>query len=295
MAQKKSYKTTCPNCAKNNYYVTESNGVSYCFNCGHWQRNGEHTPEQKVRSQYIDEIRALYKQLTEYYHSCLDGDALRFLLRRGYSIETIQKKKIGWCAKGKSPHYKGIIPVEAGIAYNETAFLGDRIIFPYYRDADTVIDIRGRSINPDEPLKYKSPLHGAYYRGADWPYNHQLWKESKRIGLTEGEVKSDIPTQYGFPTMGLPGMLSWREGLIQRDDQEYVLIFDVQKHDMHDVRRAISRAASKLENVYVGSLPLFGKQKMDIDSLIIEYGSDVYADVWNNALPYQTWKKLQRY
>jgi len=295
MAKNKSYKTDCPVCNGNDFYITPHNGVGFCFHCGHWERDGNVQRKPRVRSEHIDEIRNFYAQASAYYHSSLDGEARKFLTRRGFTDDTIQRFQVGYCPLGKNPMYKDPIAQEAGLATNvQTGFLAGRITFPYFFDANTITDIRGRSLNPNDTLRYKSPYNEGFYRGADYPYNYHL-RCNKKILLTEGEIKADIATQIQFPAMALPGIMSWREGLVYEPDTEYTIIFDSQRRNMQDVRRAIMRIADKLNNPLIGTIPLFGHDKLDIDDLILSYGPDIFADVVNSALPYNEWKGLQRF
>jgi DNA primase len=292
MAQK-TIRTHCPKCHGHSYVITPKNGLSFCFLCRYWERDGDAPVQSKVRSQYINEIRNLYTQAAHYYHSSLTTEAITFLHTRGVTDQTIQDALLGYCPVGKSPLYKGTIAVEAGLGlpHDESGVLAGRITLPYFRDAGVVSDIRGRSITPNEEIKYKSLYNHAFFRGADYPFNYHV-RDNKRIILTEGELKAILATQYGYTALALPGMTSWKDGFTQQEDQHVVIIFDSQVKNALHVRDAIIRAASKLNNVYIGTLPLFGKQKMDIDQLILEHGIDIFRDVVNNALPYQIWLQL---
>lgn len=290
-----SYKTNCPVCPGHNFLITEDNGMGYCFNCGHLTYNNEHYDQKpKERSPYVDQIRVLYAQVAQYYHSALDGKARLFLINRGFTDETIQKLKIGYAPEGTNPIYKTTIAQEAGIAtYAATAFLAGRVTFPYFYDEHTIIDIRGRSIEQNDDLKYKSPYHNVYYRGADYIYNNHL-TTAKEIILTEGEIKADIAVQNGFPTGAFPGMLSTRI-FNQQPDQKVILLFDSQKNDQMNINRAINRQAQKLQNPFIATLPLMGKPKQDIDSFILNYGCTTFKIVLESALPYNEWRQLQRF
>jgi len=289
-----NYKTACPICGKETLYVTPMNGLSYCFSpgCNYYLREGLDRSEKKERSPYLDEIRHFYNKAALYYHSSLDKRALGYLYARGLNDVTIKNLKIGYCPKGKSPLYNGQVPIEAGLSMNGEAFLADRVTFPYMYDDTTIVDIRGRSIR-DDPLKYKSPFNGAYYRGADYPYNYHLHRENIII-LTEGEIKADLAVQIGYPTMALPGMGIWKQGFRQQANQHIILLFDSQNKNVHSLRTAIEKAAMQLDGPKIATLPLFGEKKMDIDQFILTYGKTGFDIVVNSALPFNTWKRLQR-
>ena len=93
MAQR-SYKTECPKCGKDNFYVTPRNGMGYCFSptCHYVERDGKaYTGKERVRSDNVDEIRALYYTAAHYYHSALNTQARNFLHARGFTDETIKR------------------------------------------------------------------------------------------------------------------------------------------------------------------------------------------------------------
>lgn len=288
---------SCPACGSEHYGYTPDNGVGFCFVCGHWQRDNAIAYKPKVRSAYIDEIRNFYAQAAEYYHNSLDGVARQFLIRRGFTDDTIERFKIGYCPIGRNPMYRDKMAKESGLSVNATTgFLADRITFPYLYDETTITDIRGRSINPADELRYKSPFNDVFFRGADYPYNYHL-RNNKRIILTEGEIKADIASQIQYPAMALPGIMSWRPGVIF--DTDYTLIFDSQRR-MVNVRYAIHRIVAKIvaagiNEPLIGTLPLFGKEKQDIDGFILEHGTEAFRQVIDTALPYHEWAELQRF
>lgn len=288
-------KETCPACGGNNFGITKDNGVSFCFNCGHWERDGHVQYKPRVRSEHIDEIRNFYAQASSYYHNALDGEARRFLIRRGFTDDTIERFQVGYCPIGKHPMYRSPIAQEAGLATNtQTGFLANRITFPYFFDNKTITDIRGRSIDPTDNVRYKSPYNDGFYRGADYVYNNHLVCDVDTLVITEGEIKADIATQFGFTTIALPGIMAKRK-FIQQQNQRVIILFDSQRKSRREVATAIKRLAEDIRNPYVATLPLFAKDKQDIDSFILEYGTDSFRDVLVGALNYGEWNELQRF
>jgi len=295
----KSYKTQCPSCNGDNFYVTPDNGLSFCFNCKHLEKDNT-APYTRIRkrSDNVQEIRQYYTEMAHYYHTSLDTNARNFLYGRGYTDETIQQLKIGYIPAGIHPMYRNPIAIEAGLANKRyEAFLGNRIAFPYFKDTKVVTDIRARALDSNDELKYKSPFNDAYYRGAIYPYNYQVVKNAKRVLLTEGEIKAGIAMQAHFPTIGLPGILAWRDGLIQEDDQEYVIVFDseVKPNVQRDVIFAIRKVSLHLLNVKVAVLPVFDGGKAEIDTFINRFGADTFGSIIDNALEYDEWNRLQAF
>lgn len=293
--QQKHQRMHCPKCDGNSYVYTFETEFGYCFLCTYKEYKGTPAHRQKIRSEYVDEIRGFYNQVAHYYHSCLDNKAISFLHQRGFTNDTIDRFLIGYCPHGSNPLYKDQLAIEAGLGlpHDSTCVLAGRITFPYFFNDNMIVDIRGRSINPDEELRYKGPYHSSYYRGADYLYNTHL-ANANTILITEGEIKADIATQVGFATLAMPGINSIKT-FTQRDDQKVIILFDSQRGKQHFVNEAITRLSKTLYDPYVSTLPLFGRDKMDCDTLILEYGVDVFADVVNNALPYNQWLQLQRF
>jgi len=292
----KTIKLDCPMCMHHAFAYTASKGLGHCFVCGHTRFDSGYTGNrERIRSTRITEIREYYKQLAYYYHSNVDTAARDYLHRRGYTDDYISHNMIGYSPSGKNPIYNTSIAVESGLGTDsQKAVLDNRITFPYFYDDETIVDIRGRAIDKNATIRYKSPANDSYYRGADYAYNHRLLRNTNTIVITEGEIKADIPTIHDVPTIALPGMLSWKCGLETETDHKYVIVDDTQR-DMQHVWKAIHKTAANLPNPYVGTLPLLGKEKMDIDTLIELTGVSLFHDVVNEALPYEQWKEFARF
>jgi DNA primase len=287
-----SYKTTCPKCGGNDFYVTPHNGVGYCFHCAYV----EHNNEEKTSTTYtpkhsVQEIRQLYTALTRYYHSCITEPVRVYLNSRGFTDDMIQELKLGYIPDEAMPSVDPILGKDSGLYINGKAVLGNRIAFPYLFK-DTVTDIRGRAVSKEDPIRYKSPVGTATARGADYPYNSKDMNQEHII--TEGEIKAAISSQYGVPCVSLPGIIAWRPKLVV--SQKQIIIFDSTKNraTREITYKAIDKLAMKLTNPYVAALPLRGQDKMDIDTFILMYGIEEFKAITSNALIYDEWAKIQR-
>lgn len=295
-----SYKTTCPMCGHESLYVTPNNGMAHCFRpvCKHTEFNGNMARKERVRSDNVNEIRAIYKELAWYYHSSLDKRARTYLHKRGFTDKTIEELQIGYAPEGKLPLYRDPMAKEAGLAtMKDEAFLGDRITFPYFKDANTITDIRGRAIDPNVELKYKSPFGDVIFRGAIYPYNYHL-RESKHIIIAEAEIKADIAYQLGYAAMGLPGIGSWRTGFVQGERQQVTIVFDNESNPetQRSVIAAVRKVAGELIKPRIAVLPIIGGEiKAEIDTFVNKYGGALFASVIDNALDYPTWNSLQTF
>ena len=294
-----AYKETCVQCHSRNFYVTPENGKGYCFSCGYFTQTGECRPPQ--RSLHIPAIRALYTELAAYYHSCLDTTHRDYLHSRGINDALISTAQIGFVPN--SPHilYQDMLAKDAGLVRPDGSIhLQNRIVFPYHttaltaktplRDHGSVTDIRGRAVLPDE-LKYLSPKHSGFYRGADYPYCYSALREN-RVVITEGEIKALLSNHVGVPCVALPGIVSMRPMLRQGEKHIFIVCFDA-PYTPHTIR-AIYRLGQRFEGLLVATLPTFGASKMDIDTLILEHGAGVYLKAISRAIPFETWKALIR-
>lgn len=286
-----SYKTECPRCGGNDFYVTPSNGVGYCFHCTYFERDGDKKSEDTALECAVPVIRSLYKKLTDYYHSCITPKVREYLHTRGYTDVMIEELKLGYIPDENRSDIDTTLGRDSGLYAGGKAVLGNRISFPYLAD-NTVVDIRGRAMDKEDPIRYKSPLGSAHLRGADYPYNY---KDSQTDHIiTEGEIKAAIASQHEIPCVAVPGIVSWRPKLSGVRKQTIVFDSTRNRSTREITYRAIDKLAHRLYNPHVAMLPLRGNDKMDIDSFIIAYGAEEFRTIINSALPYEDWAKIQR-
>lgn len=298
----RGYKTTCPQCDGHNLYITPDNGLEHCFNCGYSKGVRKDNPEQLLKvSDQLDEIRFYYTRLADYYHACITKEVRDFFYSRGLNDQTIVANRLGYCPPGPHALYQDPVAREAGIAGSQsTSVLAGRAIFPYNSPRRQVVDLRGRSLDPAEELRYKGPYGRAHYRGADeYPYipaHPPIEKTSDPVVITEGEIKALLCTQEGVPAMALPGINSWKwrlrgcyPGLTR------VIIFDSQadRAVAENVYSAVDTLAMRMGECNVLFLPLSGA-KMDVDTFILTKGIDTFKLLLKHSLPYANWAILMR-
>ncbi len=282
-----SYKAECPHCGGNNLYVTPANGMSYCFNCQYTEfADGAPRPE-KIRGP-VKLIREYYKAMTDYYHSCMHTHARKYLHSRGITDDMIDQYKIGYCPNETSFMYNGAEAKESGML-NEAGYpaLGGRVIFPYIHRSQ-VIDLRGRAIDPNDAVRYKSPHGARYYRGVDVPYNADDMYVSHI--LVEGEIKALILKKYGLNAVAVPGITLSFENY---RPNTYYICFDSELDEKvrRDVKQAIFRAALWGADPYILTLPR-DTEKLGADDYINKYGIDSFLMLYRAALPYVKWKRM---
>jgi hypothetical protein len=289
-----NYKTTCPECGGNDYYVTPANGVGYCFHCAYYERNGAgQSQKEHVITHSIEEIRLFYKQATDYYHSCLSRKHEEYLVGRGLTLETIQRHKLGYIPNEPYPRkVEDSLKRDSGLYLGQVAILGGRISLPYLVN-DLVTDVRGRDFDGDNSVKYKSPLGSTISRGAVYPYNYTDLHSERHV-VTEGELKALVSSQYGVPAVALPGISGWRNMVISNNVQ--VIVFDSTKsRTARELTfKAVEKLAIRLKNPQIAFLPLRGSDKADLDSFILTHGIEEFKIIIGNALSYRDWAILQR-
>jgi hypothetical protein len=302
----KKGKIRCPSCGGNDLGIKEQDRFAHCWECGVNYRIGEgriYRQEQRDTVEFdTSAIRALYGQATEYYHSCIDKEHREFLRSRGIDDNAIDLFKIGFCPPSTHPLYTSKTAKESGIADGRgTPWLANRIVFPYIAENE-ITDIRGRIFIDDGGPKYKSLYHGARARGAVYPFNYdaalQKALKSKVLIITEGEIKAVIGDLKGFAVVGLPGMTSSRQIVLQ-PGVKIVVIYDNSSdpEDRLRVDRAIANLSPRLVTFSVVTLPLLGEQKMDIDSFLLHAkgGPDWLQHMVDNAVDYTRYKELRRF
>ncbi len=279
------YKITCDQCNGHNFYITPSNGMGYCFNCGYATFSAEKRTFNQTRYEDIPAIRDLYTALANEYHSAVEY-VRPYLHNRGVTDEEIQRYKIGYCPPISNVLYKDDHAIHAGVVKRDgSPFLSNRVIFPYIANGK-VTDLRGRALDTLTEPRYLSPYGGAFYRGADYPF---LWKENSVV-ITEGEFKALAIQRAGFDAIGVPGILS-----VRPKSRFYVVCFDSDRNpkSMADVHRAILRIAKIYDSIKVATLPLTqSAEKTGADDFIAQYGVDEFRRIINAALPLDKWKRL---
>ena len=278
----RGYKTQCLECSGNNLWITPDNGMSYCYNCGYCERDTSKPQAKKERYHDIVAIRQLYTELTAYYHSNVDC-ARSYLHSRGLNDADITQYQIGYCPNSSHKLYLTEHSIAAGIVRKDgTPFLANRVTFPYWNSV-YVTDIRGRTINPNEQLRYLSPFGGSFHRGADYPF---AWSEDSSV-LTEGELKAIAIRKAGFTAIGVPGITN-----IRPQSKYDIICFDSDKKPEH-VQRAILRLVKYRKDLKIATIPLAqNEDKMGADDYIEKYGIEAFQRVLNAALSVKEWKEL---
>lgn len=301
----RGWKATCPSCGGNDLWYTVDTGSAFCFECGTSYSVGD-VPRQSASVNYqprdVQSVRSVYAAAMALYRDCLQPEHRDYLRNRGLDDTAIDDFSLGFCPPRELPLYQLDSAKLAGLCTRRNEpFLADRVVFPYLAASETT-DVRGRAIEAIEP-RYKSPQHDAYIRGAVFPFNHDRAlakaEQTRRIIVTEGEFKAILADMHGFSCVALPGMLSWRSGLIEVAKYTPIIMFDnsVDPYDRMRVDRAIARLVEHLPMAKVAVLPLLGEDKQDIDSFLLhpKGGIQRFEHIINGAVPYTMYKALRRF
>ena len=202
----------------------EMPGLHTCFLCG--QKGNIYT----LRRHFGDPVRdeevvtehrwEIYGHAADFYHQALaEHQKPRLYLKeeRGFSIETISERKLGYGIFGLNRHLRGLgfsqAEIEAtGLVHPEKGSgnlietLQGRITIPYM-SAGTVAAIRGRAFDDLNGAKYKTPpgtLARLFNSDATW--------EAEEVVITEGEFNAIALAQQGIAAVGVPGANTWQQG-----------------------------------------------------------------------------------
>lgn len=298
----RGWKVLCPSCGGNDLWYTPENNRAYCFECSANYSIGEQKNKEDIPVFDVDKIRSFYTSVASEYHSLIDKDHREYLHSRGVDDSAIDNFQIGYCPAGHLLQYRSDIARYSGIVSRDaTSWLSNRIVFPYIAES-VVTDMRGRSMSGEDP-KYKSAFHRSYSRGAIFPYNYdrasERSRDTKRVIITEGEIKAILADVHGYAAIALPGMTSWRRNTIFPSDVDIITVFDnsAKFSDRIRVDKAIAKITRYVPNLYVALLPLLGESKMDIDSYLLHKrgGAQRFDRIINGALEYKDYVKLRRF
>jgi Domain of unknown function (DUF3854) len=302
----RGWKAVCPSCSGNDLWYTVDTNSAYCFECGTAYKVGD-APEVEKAASYVqhdlDAVRRVYDSAKILYRDCLVDAHKLYLQNRGIDNGIIDAFQIGFCPPTSIPLYQLDSAKLAGLCdVRGRPMLGGRVVFPYEANSQTT-DMRGRALASDVHPRYVSPRVDAYIRGAVYPFNYdravQRAQQTRTIIVTEGEIKAILADAHGFAAVALPGMLTWRHGLLDLANTRLVMVFDnsVDKFDRLRVDKALARLYSRLPPFDVGVLPLLGEEKQDIDSFLLhpKGGYNNFVRVVESALSYKTYRALRRF
>lgn len=307
--QSRGWKVLCPSCGGNDLWYTDYNGRAYCFECGAsysvTDSNGKPRQyEERANEVFdVDSIRKLYGEVSVWYKESVQKSHRDYLNSRGIDSKAIDIFGIGYCPVSSLPPYTNPIARDAGLLDTRgSPSLAGRIVFPYQMDGE-ITDFRGRAVDKEVEPRYRSLDHRSSSRGAIFPFNYaramEKARDDKVIIITEGEIKAAVADLFGFPCVGLPGMLAWKPGFLVNKDIRIVVAFDSNRDPLDRVRvdRALHNLSKRITDFSVVSLPLLGEDKMDIDYFLLHQrgGYSRFKYLVDNSVEYASYLKLRRF
>lgn len=192
--------------------------------------------------------RHYLEQAAEAYHGQISPSAAAYLVSRGITKEIAATYRLG----------NVVDPLVGDDEYT------GRVSIPYITPSG-VVDIRFRSIRPDQTPKYLSRS------GAETKlYNVQaVLKKSDVICICEGEIDAiTMDGMVGVPAVGVPGANNWRSHFrLLFEDYDRVLVMCDGDQAGRDFGKKLS---SEIDGATIINLP----EGSDVNDIYMAEGSD---------------------
>jgi hypothetical protein len=286
---------------KSNKYTVNGILVHNCNAAGRILSNGVYIAKESEPERVLDipKVRSIYTSLAESYHKHLTPAAREYLNKRGFTDDTIDKFKLGFCGADFYEEYADKLAEDAGIINQNYPILTNRITIPYIVKNE-VTDIRGRILDTlsykENTPKYISLLGSRVFRGSVFLFNHDLIESNDQLIITEGEFKAIAGVQHGFPVLATPGIFGWNHDWNVLFKNKAVVIaadfdgFAGSKSPAYLMAKMLSK---ELNNLKVASLySSLNDKKIDIDSLLLT-DPKRFDNAIKGAIGIDTWFRLE--
>lgn len=245
-------------------------GLWTCFRCG--AKGGinalrQHFGDAPLEGVEAEKYNHLYQIAANYYSCALfdHPEAYEYLTQaRGLSDDTIVQARIGWCDGGLANHLR-----EAGHLQEDMQASGlvDRYGQDTYRNQ---LCIPYLSYGNVTQLRFK-PL--GQKTVSMWEVPTEMYGVDSIIGedtvvIAEGEIDQLTLRQMGFPAVGIPGALSWKQAWTEHleDVKRFYIIYD---SDGAGKRGAEKVAAALGPRARIVEMP---KKKIDVNDWYVKHG-----------------------
>lgn len=264
-------------------------------------KEGYEVKEVELPTLDIPEIRKLYTSLTDKYHKGLTKAASEYLKARGLTEDTIEKFQLGFCSTNFYDEYTNKLAEDAGILYQNYPVLSNRITIPYLAGGEAT-DLRGRILNNVFTYKENTPTYTSLAgnhsaRGAIFLFNHDIIDKNNELILTEGEFKSIVGDQYGFPVIATPGIFGWQKEWSELLKSKQIILaadFDKISGLRSPAYLMTKMLVKELPNLRVALLQwVSNKEKVDIDSLLVSGNIKAFEKAIKGALDARLWLQLE--
>lgn len=318
----------CPKCndGKRRFFAGPKHGyeVWHCRQCGHSLTTAvllgqvwtvaprpavkSAATAQPLTTDRLAAIRGRYSALASFAHTQM-AHAQTYMLDAGVTLDMTQQAGIGFIdwplyqrwynaqteEQRAACAWAGLPDGSKDRATGHAAmFAGGRrgkVLFPYYNQSGDVIDLRTRSISPNDtvggkPVRYTSPRGANSERGVDAPYGLPFLGDARRFVLTEGEKKALVPMAHGsMPVVALRGTDDMQAAyLADFRNRVAILAFDnddkPQKHGLTAGQAATVKIGRYLRAHDIPVMVLNPAKLRDakgIDDFVNAYGIEAFA------------------
>lgn len=265
---------------------------------------GYEKPVEDKKTKLIDEYISLYERTASMFHYMLTetsqgAAALKYITKRGISMETIKKFKLGYSPADRRWLKKFLLKKnfserfldESGLfsrKYPEIAFFSNRLMFPIFNRRGQVVAFGGRKLtsNPDSPKYINSGDLIQYKKGETlyaFHFAKKAIKEAKRVVLCEGYMDCIAYHQCGITYAVAPlgtALTDEQIKMVRPFVNEVLLSFDSDEAGQNATIRAILML--RQNNVTARIIRLKGAK--DPAEVMINFGPETLTNFVNGAI-----------
>ena len=265
---------------------------------------GYEKPVEDKKTKLIDEYISLYERTASMFHYMLTetsqgAAALEYITKRGISMETIKKFKLGYSPADRRWLKKFLLKKnfserfldESGLfsrKYPEIAFFSNRLMFPIFNRRGQVVAFGGRKLtsNPNSPKYINSGDLIQYKKGETlyaFHFAKKAIKEAKRVVLCEGYMDCIAYHQCGITYAVAPlgtALTDEQIKMVRPFVNEVLLSFDSDEAGQNATIRAILML--RQNNVTARIIRL--KRAKDPAEVMINFGPETLTNFVNGAI-----------
>lgn len=188
----------------------------------------------------------ILEDIAVFYQSLLSQSPqmLAYITNRGITQASIEQFRLGFSGNGfqtlnflHTKNYDKAQATEFGLIgrdkTREWAFFIERIMFPIHSPSGKVVGFGGRSINPNDPAKYKNSPQSKIFNKSRLLYGYHLAKEhiyrQKKLIVCEGYIDVILLHQAGFKnaiaTLGT-ALSAEHIPLLKKGEPEVIVSYD---------------------------------------------------------------------
>ena len=262
--------------------------------------------QQKIdpKIKLIEEYTELYERTASMFHYILTETtqgktALEYITKRGISLDTIKKFKLGYAPSDRfwlkkfliSKNFSKEFLEQSGLfskKYPEIAFFSNRLMFPIFNRQGKAVAFGGRQLdsNPNSPKYLNSGDLIQYKKGETlyaFNFAKKSIKENKKVIFCEGYMDCIAYHQCGIEFAVAPLGTALTESqikIIRPFVNEVLLSFDSDKAGQMATERAILML--RKADITVRVIKLSGGK--DPAEIMINFGKEFLTSAVNNAI-----------